>query len=62
MQKSLKSVVVEAGGFNDAIFFNIPFLRPIFMIVILHETLNRRLAPEDSSDFDDFWTEFLAMT
>ena len=26
------------------------------------ETLNGRLPPEDSSDFDDFWTELIVMT
>ena len=32
MPKSLKAVVVEAGGVNDVQFFSIPFVRPIFMI------------------------------
>ena len=26
------------------------------------KTLNGRLPLEDSSDFDDFWTEFIVMT
>ena len=28
----------------------------------LDETLDGRLPPEDSSDFDDFWTELIVMT
>ena len=35
MPKSLKAVVVEAGGVNDVQFFSIPFVRPIFMIFTL---------------------------
>ena len=36
--------------------------RLIDFLVDLDETLNGRLPPEDSSDFDDVWTELIVMT
>ena len=44
--------LVQTGGGSRLIDF----------LVDLDETLNGRLPPEDSSDFDDYWTELIVMT
>ena len=51
------AVAVAVAGLTKR-FFN--HIQKDFLIN--DETLNGRLPPEDSSEFDDFWTELIVMT